>query len=182
MFVEEHHEINGIDTAVLTAGEGPPIVFFHGAGTATGFDALLPLAENARLIVPNHPGFGASADDPSIDSVHDYILHYLDLFDHLGLDEFSLVGHSLGGNMAATFALLYPRRCVGWRSPHHGGCWCPRLRRWTSSPSRRTRCSPICRGPDAVCRVAAASARVPRGPRARDGVVRPRRRASDPTT
>ena len=110
MFVEEHHEINGIDTAVLTAGEGPPIVFFHGAGTATGFDALLPLAENARLIVPNHPGFGASADDPSIDSVQDYILHYLDLFDHLGLDEISLVGHSLGGNMAATFALLYPRR------------------------------------------------------------------------
>ena len=35
MFVEERHEINGIDTAVLTAGEGPPIVFFHGAGTAT---------------------------------------------------------------------------------------------------------------------------------------------------
>jgi pimeloyl-ACP methyl ester carboxylesterase len=109
-FVEEHHDINGIDTAVLTAGEGAPLVFFHGAGTATGFDALLPLAENGRLIVPIHPGFGASADDLSIDSVHDYILHYLDLFDHLGLDEISLVGHSLGGDMAATFALLYPRR------------------------------------------------------------------------
>jgi pimeloyl-ACP methyl ester carboxylesterase len=110
MFAEEHYDINGIDTAVLTAGEGPPLVFFHGAGTAMGFDALLPLAEHARLIVPNHPGFGASADDPSIDTLQDYILHYLDLFDRLGLDEISLVGHSLGGDMAATFALLYPRR------------------------------------------------------------------------
>jgi pimeloyl-ACP methyl ester carboxylesterase len=109
-FSEERHDVNGVDTVVLTAGQGDPLVFFHGAGTATGFDALLPLAEHARLIVPYHPGFGASADDPGIDSVQDYILHYLDLFDRLGLDEISLVGHSLGGNMAATFSLLYPHR------------------------------------------------------------------------
>ena len=57
---EEHIDVNGIDTAVLTAGEGDPLVYFHGAGTMTGFDALLPLAERVRLIVPIHPGFGAA--------------------------------------------------------------------------------------------------------------------------
>jgi pimeloyl-ACP methyl ester carboxylesterase len=109
-YVEQRYDINGIDTAVLSAGEGAPLVFFHGGGTVTGFDVLLPLAESARLIVPIHPGFGASADDPSIDSLHDYHLHYLDLFDRLGLGQFSLAGHSMGGALAANFALLQPGR------------------------------------------------------------------------
>ena len=61
------------------AGEGDPLVFLHGAGTVTGFDALLPLAERFRLIVPFHPGFGPSADDPTVDDIHDYRRHYLDL-------------------------------------------------------------------------------------------------------
>ena len=109
-FREERFDVNGIDTAVLTAGEGEPVVYFHGAGTALGFDHLLPLAERSRLIVPHHPGFGASADDPSIDSLHDYVLHYLDLFDQLGVDELSLVGESLGGCIAAWFAIEQSRR------------------------------------------------------------------------
>jgi len=109
-FREEHVEVNGIDTAVLTAGEGEPLVFFHGAGTVTGFDRLLPLAERFRLVVPNHPGYGASADDPSINDIHDYIRHYLDLFDALEIDELTLAGHSMGGYMAATFAIYATSR------------------------------------------------------------------------
>jgi pimeloyl-ACP methyl ester carboxylesterase len=109
-YLEQRLDVNGIETAVFSAGEGAPLVFLHGGGTITGFDALLPLAANARLIVPHHPGFGASADDSGIDSLHDYHLHYLDLFDRLGLDEISLAGHSLGGALAARFALLHPRR------------------------------------------------------------------------
>ena len=109
-YVETHHEISGIDTAVLSAGAGPPLVFLHGGGTATGFDALLPLAERTRLIVPIHPGFGASADDPAIDEIQDYVLHYLDLFSALGLGEIALAGHSLGGFLAATLAIQQPAR------------------------------------------------------------------------
>jgi pimeloyl-ACP methyl ester carboxylesterase len=104
-FSEDRIDVNGIDTAVFSAGEGEPLVFLHGAGTAAGFETLLPLAERFRLILPIHPGFGNSADDPSIDSIHDYKLHYLDLFDRLGLGEISLVGHSMGGYLAATLAI-----------------------------------------------------------------------------
>jgi pimeloyl-ACP methyl ester carboxylesterase len=126
-FSEQHVAVNGIDTAVFTAGEGEPLVFFHGGGTVTGFDSLLPLAERLRLIVPHHPGFGASADDPSIDDIHDYVRHYLDLFDLLELDEVSLAGHSMGGYMAATFGIYETgrvRRLViaaanGLRVPEH---------------------------------------------------------------
>jgi pimeloyl-ACP methyl ester carboxylesterase len=109
-FVEQRYDVNGVDTAVFSAGEGAPLVFFHGGGTMTGFDALLPLAEHARLIVPHHPGFGASGDDASIDQRHDYHLHYLELFERLGLGEIALAGHSLGGAMAASFALQHPER------------------------------------------------------------------------
>jgi pimeloyl-ACP methyl ester carboxylesterase len=104
-FALERHLVAGIDTAVLIAGDGPPLVFLHGAGTMMGFDPLLPLARSFRLIVPQHPGFGASADDPSVASINDYVLHYLDLFDLLELERFSLVGHSLGGHLAARFAI-----------------------------------------------------------------------------
>lgn len=126
-FAEQRLEINGIDTAVFTAGEGEPLVFFHGAGTVTGFDALLPLAERFRLVVPHHPGYGASADDPSVDSIGDYVLHYLDVLDRLGIDELSLAGHSMGGYMAASFAIQQTRRVrrlvlcapLGLRVPEH---------------------------------------------------------------
>ena len=111
-FSERRYEVNGVDTAVFSAGDGPPLVFFHGGGTMSGLRcACLPLAERARLIVPaHHPGFGASADDESIESRQDYHLHYLELFDQLGLGELALVGHSLGGAVAAAFAALHPER------------------------------------------------------------------------
>ena len=126
-YTEEHYDVNGIDTAVFTAGEGPPLVFFHGAGTVTGFDKLLPLADRFRLVVPHHPGYGASADDASIDSIQDYVLHYLDLFDELGIDELTLAGLSMGGYMAATFAIQQAPRIqrlvlvapIGMRVPEH---------------------------------------------------------------
>jgi pimeloyl-ACP methyl ester carboxylesterase len=109
-YAEERHDVNGIETVVLSAGEGEPLVVFHGAGTAFGFDHLLPLAERFRLVVPHHPGFGLSADDPSVDSLHDYVLHYLDLFDRLGLEQVSLLGESMGGCIAAWFAIEQSER------------------------------------------------------------------------
>jgi pimeloyl-ACP methyl ester carboxylesterase len=109
-YEETRYDVNGIDTAVFTAGEGDPLVFLHGAGTVTGFESLLPLAERFRLILPHHPGYGSSADDPSVSEVHDYVRHYLDLFDRLELDEFALVGHSLGGYIASTMAMYVGRR------------------------------------------------------------------------
>jgi pimeloyl-ACP methyl ester carboxylesterase len=109
-YSEARIEVNGVETAVFSAGAGARVVFLPGGGTATGFDSLLPLAGRYRLVVPHHPGFGASADDASYDDFEDYVLHYLELFDVLGLDEVALVGHSLGGLLAAKIAILQPQR------------------------------------------------------------------------
>src|SRR6266545_5416134 len=104
-YTRETLDVNGVETVVQTAGEGEALVYLHGAGTVTGFDALLPLAERFKLVVPFHPGFGPSADDATIDDVHDYRRHYLDLFDELGVGELSLAGSSMGGWLAANFAV-----------------------------------------------------------------------------
>jgi pimeloyl-ACP methyl ester carboxylesterase len=126
-FKRETLSINGVKTAVLTAGRGEPLVFLHGAGTFHGFDFALPWANRYRVIVPYHPGFGESADDPEITETHDYILHYIELFDQLKLDQVRLVGFSLGGWLAAEFALEHAHRLhrlvlvapAGLRVPEH---------------------------------------------------------------
>src|SRR5258707_4290192 len=103
--------VDGIRVEVLEAGRGEPIIYFHGAGTTSGFQDLLPLSRFRRLIVPIHPGFGASDDDAGINSMLDYVVHYNALFDQLDLSNpVDLVGHSLGGWMAGLFTVLNGRR------------------------------------------------------------------------
>jgi len=97
--------INGIDTVLLEAGSGPPLVYLHGAGTAPGFDFAWPWTKKFQVIIPYHPGFGASADDPQVTEIHDYVLHYLELFEQLGLNRIRLVGQSMGGFIATKFAI-----------------------------------------------------------------------------
>jgi pimeloyl-ACP methyl ester carboxylesterase len=103
-------KINGIDTVVLEAGSGPPLVYLHGAGTVTGFDFATPWSRAFRVVIPYHPGFGPSADDPAADDIRDYALHYLELFDTLELPQFRLVGQSMGGFIATRFAVEHGER------------------------------------------------------------------------
>jgi pimeloyl-ACP methyl ester carboxylesterase len=97
--------INGIDTVVLRAGSGDPLLYLHGAGTATRFDFMEPWTKRFEVIVPFHPGFGESADDPAVTEIHDFVLHYLELFEALDLPRFNLVGQSMGGFIATKLAV-----------------------------------------------------------------------------
>jgi len=109
-FERQEVDINGIKTVVYSAGSGDPVVYLHGAGTFTGFGFARRWTATHRVIIPYHPGFGESGDDARIDSIQDHVLHYLDLFDALGLDRFSLAGSSLGGWLAAEIALTQQHR------------------------------------------------------------------------
>lgn len=109
-FDRAEHDINGVRTVVLSIGSGPPLVFLHGTGTFTGFEAARGWAKHRTVIIPFHPGFGDSGDAPGLEDIEDYVLHYMDLFDALGLDGFDLVGFSLGGWIAAEFAVRQPQR------------------------------------------------------------------------
>jgi pimeloyl-ACP methyl ester carboxylesterase len=106
----EELTVDGVKTVVYSAGTGEPIVFLHGAGTVDGFDFMEPWADKFRVIAPYHPGFGESGDDPTFTTLHDYVMHYLELFDVLKLDKVNLVGLSLGGWLAAQFATEHSHR------------------------------------------------------------------------
>ena len=80
-FTRETYTVDGVKTVVYTAGKGEPLVFFHGAGTVDGFDFAERWADKFQVIVPYHPGFGESGDDPTFTDLHDYVMHYLELFD-----------------------------------------------------------------------------------------------------
>ena len=84
------------------AGAGETVLFLHGAGGLAQwppfFDAL---ADGYRLLVPEHPGFGASDDPPWIRNVSDMAMFYLELVETMGIARAHLIGHSLGGWIAA---------------------------------------------------------------------------------
>lgn len=109
-FTIARHEIDGVDTAVMTIGEGPDLVFLHGTGTFTGFEAARDWAKTHRVIIPFHPGFGLSGDAPGIGSIDDHVFHYAALFRALKLDRFALAGFSLGGWIAAEYAAIRPEQ------------------------------------------------------------------------
>jgi pimeloyl-ACP methyl ester carboxylesterase len=109
-FRRKVHRINGVKTVVLIGGKGRPVVYFHGGGTFHGVDFARSWTKHFRVIAPYHPGYGESGDDPRMDSMQHYLLHYLALFGELGLERFDLVGISLGGWMAAEFAVMFPER------------------------------------------------------------------------
>ena len=103
-FERAEHDINGIRTVVQSIGSGPPLVFLHGTGTFTGFEAARVWAKHRRVVIPYHPGFGDSGDADGLDSIDDYVLHYMKL------SAFDLAGFSLGGWLAAEFAIRQPER------------------------------------------------------------------------
>ncbi|WP_315837296.1 alpha/beta hydrolase [Bradyrhizobium prioriisuperbiae] len=111
-FQREVHTVNGVNIVMYTAGEGPPLLFLHGAGTFHGFEFAAKWAENFRVLVPYHPGFGESDDDPAMLDMHDYVMHYVELLDMLGVGKVNLVGFSLGGYLAARFATEHSHRVI----------------------------------------------------------------------
>ena len=101
----------GVALDVWESGDGPPLLFLHGAGGFRGdhpFVALL--GQQRRVIAPSHPGFGSSALPDWMDRPDDIAHLYLALLDHFGLQKFDLVGASLGGWIATELASMVPER------------------------------------------------------------------------
>jgi pimeloyl-ACP methyl ester carboxylesterase len=103
--------IHGVNTRVLKGGSGPDLLYWHGAGGGGSWiqhHALL--AEHFTVFAPDHPGWGGSDGPEWMDAIQDYVLHYDSLIRELKLETPLLVGHSLGGWMAAEYAVTYPDR------------------------------------------------------------------------
>ncbi len=102
-FTRHESVIDGMSHIWWEIGTGEPCVYFHGGGTYHGFEWARDWAGHFRMILPHHPNFGESGD-ADFRSVDDYAAHYRTFFAGLGLDRFRLIGASMGGHFAATYA------------------------------------------------------------------------------
>jgi pimeloyl-ACP methyl ester carboxylesterase len=95
-----------IAVRMLRDGKGEPLLYLHGAA---GLPVWLPffeqLAQRHDVLVPEHPGFGLSDNPAWVRNVSDLAMYYLDFLDELGAGKVHLVGHSLGGWVAAELAV-----------------------------------------------------------------------------
>jgi pimeloyl-ACP methyl ester carboxylesterase len=105
-------DVCGRPTVLMHGGDGPPFVYLH--STLGEAFRWLPFyqawAKEFTVYVPTHPGFGKSGGFDQIDAIEDMAFHYVELFDALGLGEVILGGVSLGGWIAAEFAVRWPER------------------------------------------------------------------------
>jgi pimeloyl-ACP methyl ester carboxylesterase len=95
---------------VLEAGEGPALLFLHGAGGVPAWEGVLPLlARHYRVHAPLLPGFGKSTGLEYLEDQLDLTLHGFDVMEALGLERPYVVGESMGGWVAAEMAALRPK-------------------------------------------------------------------------
>ncbi len=103
--------VRGCGIALRRTGAGRPLLFLHGAADAGQWlPCMDDLAARHEVIAPEHPGFGASDTPAWLDTIPDLANFYLDLIDQLDLRDIDLVGHDLGGWIAAEIAVRNPRR------------------------------------------------------------------------
>ena len=91
----------------------PAIILLHGFnGSLFNFERMVPLlSKEFRLISIDLPGFGLTGAIPSMDySTQNSILVINELTRHLGVEEFSIAGNSMGGGIAWRYALENPEK------------------------------------------------------------------------
>jgi len=105
--------VQDIATHIFEAGPpaAPPLLYVHGIHVGNlWLDYHNALAQNFHVFAPDIPGFGLTERPDWMRDMSDYILFFRDLLNELALDQVMLVGHSLGGWMAAELAIWYPER------------------------------------------------------------------------
>ncbi|MDO9112181.1 MAG: alpha/beta fold hydrolase [Polaromonas sp.] len=110
---EKTVNVGAHDVHYLVGGSGEPVVLLHGifAEKDHWVDFARPLTRRYQVIAPDLPGFGESGRRDG--QVYDYVSQterLKALLDALGLPRVHLAGNSMGGTLAALFAIRYPAR------------------------------------------------------------------------
>jgi len=115
-FHAKYRTIDGTRLRMIDSGNGTPVVFIHGIGASMyGWRYALPavVAAGYRVVAFDNRGFGFS-DKPAHGYSNAAYAHLVvALLDSLGISSAVLVGHSMGGAIAAEVALASPDRVRG---------------------------------------------------------------------
>jgi pimeloyl-ACP methyl ester carboxylesterase len=117
-------KVNDVKLTLRRAGEGETLLLLHGAnGSASWLPVFEELSKKFHVILPDHPGFGDTAPPDWMDNISDMAYFYLDVIDTLGLDNFHLAGHSMGGWMAAEIGVRDGHRIKSLTLVSAAGIW-----------------------------------------------------------
>ncbi len=103
-------EVAGTKLRYGEAGAGASVLFLHGAAGAAWDPLLDKLSAKYRVLAPEHPGFGRAPVPDWMMSVGDVAFFYLDALRALDLRGVHLIGHGLGGWIAAEIAIRSTER------------------------------------------------------------------------
>ena len=108
-------DVDGLQVHYKETGPqaAPALLLMHGFGSSLQAwdDWSLKLEQKYRVIRLDLPGFGLTGASPANDYSEEKDLAILTHFaDKLGLEKFSIIGHSMGGKMAWTLAASQPER------------------------------------------------------------------------
>lgn len=103
--------LNGIELYYEVHGEGPAVVFCHGAGGnhLSWWQQIPVFRERFRCIVYDNRAFGRSLDVEG-GGRQWFWQDLAGLLDHLGVERTAIVAQSMGGRTAVPFALRAPGR------------------------------------------------------------------------
>ena len=96
-------------TEVARAGKGPPLLYLHGAVGQKGWAPFLErLARTFTVYAPIMPGYGSATGLENLADLADLTLYNLEVLNELGVTRAHVVGHFLGGMVAAEMAAASP--------------------------------------------------------------------------
>lgn len=103
---------NGCELYYETHGQGPAIVFAHGAGGnhLSWFQQAPHFRDRYTCVTFDHRGFGRSLDPRPVEQRPRFDEDLAALIDHLGLAEVRLVAQSMGGWTCLGYAVTHPER------------------------------------------------------------------------
>ncbi len=110
-------KVNGTILNVFEAGvenynkSRPSLVFLHyfGGSSCAWTEVVEKLATDYHCVAPDLRGFGASNALPENYAVKDYADDVADLISILTLENYALIGHSMGGKIALALAAQKPK-------------------------------------------------------------------------
>ncbi|MDP2931474.1 MAG: alpha/beta fold hydrolase [Chloroflexota bacterium] len=111
---QKQMKVGGLDVHYVQAGHGDPLIVIHGGANGAGAwkKNVAELAKKYTVYLPDLPGFGQSQEMDGDYYIPELVEFVEGFSNELGLKKFYLMGHSMGGAVAVSYALKFPGKVL----------------------------------------------------------------------